>query len=80
MSAIRITRGNSEVEVRSHDVELSAGGSYVRYDADDLMAAVMAALRAMPCDRDRYGSQTRSQEWLAAIEKGAESRGLEVRE
>ena len=78
MSDIRVIHGSAEITVTSDDYEFNNGTRVVRYSAAELMAAVVTVLRAMPDERPQYGGLSPSEDWLAAIENGAASRGLEM--
>lgn len=77
MSAIRITHGTAEVELEAlREIEMADGTTITSYAPDDLIAAVVMALKAVPDVGDRYGGMSRSEEWLAVIHAGAEARGV----
>lgn len=69
MSAIRITHGTASVELESRDFGYADGSVQVSYEADDLMAATIQALQAMPSDTGRLGLPTRAEEWLRVLKE-----------
>ncbi len=69
MSAIRITHGTASVELESRDFGYADGSVRVSYEADDLMAATIQALQAMPNEPGRYGEPTRATEWLRVLKE-----------
>ncbi len=69
MSGIRIEHGTAEVIVQSDDFRYADGSVQVSYQADDLMAATIQALQAMPNDPGRYGEPTRATEWLRILKE-----------
>ncbi len=69
MSGIRIEHGTAEVVVQSADFHYADGSVQVSYAADDLMAATIQALQAMPTERGRLGLPTRAAEWLRVLKE-----------